>query len=62
MPVAKYTQPRPCKDCRHVMGANLCSLVDDEDTPITLRTTLFQRSSGFVRDCGPAGVFWEAKE
>jgi hypothetical protein len=61
MAAHKHTEPRPCKDCRHLMGTGICSLVDDEQ-PLALRTVTFQRGSGFVRDCGPAGVFWEAKE
>ena len=56
----KHTEPKACKDCRHIMGS-LCSLVPD-DQPQALRTVLFQRSSGFLRDCGPAAVFWEKKE
>jgi hypothetical protein len=50
--------PRSCQECKHLDTLNTCKLVDDE-APHAIRTVLFQRSSGFVKDCGPSAVFWE---
>jgi hypothetical protein len=57
---AQHAEPKPCSECRHIMGQGICTLVDDE-YPLALRTVTFQRSSGFLRDCGPGGVFWEPR-
>ena len=66
-----HTKPLSCNDCRHQIEficpecyqqmTGICSLVDDE-LPLAMRTVMFQRSSGFLRDCGPGGVFWEPRE
>lgn len=53
-----FLPPEPASgdpSCRHAAETKAL-----EGYPI-LQTTKFQRSSGFVTDCGPGGMFWEAR-